>query len=328
MYVFSEPAYGGWRTATQSAELTASDGAAGDRLGDSVAVSGRTVAAGSMLHAIGANSEQGAVYVFAAPASGGWRNATETAELTASNGAAGDALGYSVALSGASLVAGAYNHAVGSAGNPGAVYVFAQPASGKWKNATQSVELTASNGADGDEVGYSVAIDRGTIVAGPPEHLVGASGQQGAAYVLGGSHDSYVVVTYVRQSHKLWRAGTHLPTFARHPAARILIGTTFSFTLGEPARVIFDFTHQVLGRRVKGRCVALNARNRRKRPCTLTVRAGSLVFMGHEGDNKVFFEGVLARRKKLQPGRYTLTITATNAGRRSRPQRLSFAIVK
>ena len=42
---------------------------------------------------------QGAVYVFTEP-SGGWSTATQTAELAASDGAADDNLGWSVAVSG------------------------------------------------------------------------------------------------------------------------------------------------------------------------------------------------------------------------------------
>ncbi len=305
VYVFSAPA-SGWRSATQTAELTASDGAANDRLGDSVAVSGRTIAAGSMLHGVGVNSEQGAVYVFAQPASGAWKNATQTAELTASDGAAGDDLGYSIALSGRSLVAGAYNHAVSPAGNPGAVYVFTQPASGAWKNASQTAELSASDGADGDEVGYAVAIDGGTIVAGAPEHSAGVSSQQGAAYVFAGPQTSPLVVTNAKQSHNLWRAGEQLPTFAAKRTP-IPIGTTFSFALNEPAGVTFGFTQQVDGRR---------------------VGAGPLSFTGHAGTNKVFFEGLLSRRNKLRPGRYTLIISATRTGQLARSRPLSFTIVK
>ena len=46
MYVFTKPA-SGWADETQAAKLTASDGADGDGLGWSVAVSGTTIAAGA-----------------------------------------------------------------------------------------------------------------------------------------------------------------------------------------------------------------------------------------------------------------------------------------
>ena len=101
-YLFTEPATGGWQNATPIAELTASDGASGDRFGQSVAVSddGSTIVVGAPFH----GSWKGAVYVFTEPQSGGWQNATETAELTpnlTTNGGNNDTgFGDSVAVSG------------------------------------------------------------------------------------------------------------------------------------------------------------------------------------------------------------------------------------
>lgn len=75
MYVFVKPA-SGWANATQ----TASDGLTDDSFG-SVSISGDTIVAGALDHKVGANLDQGAVYMFVKPASG-WKNATQTAELT------------------------------------------------------------------------------------------------------------------------------------------------------------------------------------------------------------------------------------------------------
>jgi thiosulfate/3-mercaptopyruvate sulfurtransferase len=83
--VFERPA-SGWANATQEAILTASDGAAGDGM-SSVGISGDTIVAGAFGHDVGANRDQGAVYVFSKPA-GGWHDMNQTAELTASDGAA------------------------------------------------------------------------------------------------------------------------------------------------------------------------------------------------------------------------------------------------
>ena len=90
MYVFTKPA-SGWADETQAAELTASDGADGDGLGYSVAVSGTTIAAGAS-YTGRRGLRQGAVYVFTQPASG-WADETQAAELTASDGAASDDAG-------------------------------------------------------------------------------------------------------------------------------------------------------------------------------------------------------------------------------------------
>ncbi len=171
-------------TLQQTAELTASDGAANDEFGISVAVSGSTIVVG----AYGRNSFQGAAYVFVEPA-GGWGSATPTqAKLTASDGAAFDAFGFSVAVSadGSTVVAGARNATVGGNAGQGTAYVFSRPAGG-WGSATPTQsKLTASDGAAGDNLGFSVAVsgDGTTVVAGAPNATVGANAVQGAAYVF------------------------------------------------------------------------------------------------------------------------------------------------
>ena len=104
-YVFTRPP-GGWTSEHQAAELTASDGGVADMLGQSVAISGRVIVAGAPEATVAANEDQGAAYVFVEPP-GNWANAHETAKLTASSGAAEDALGQSVAISGDTVVAGA-----------------------------------------------------------------------------------------------------------------------------------------------------------------------------------------------------------------------------
>ena len=180
-YVFAEPA-SGWANATQTAKLTASDGAFEDQLGSSVAISGGTVAAGAPNAKLGSPNSIGAVYVFAEPGSG-WVNATQTAELTASDATAGDEFGWAVAASGDTVVAGAPGLTVASNTLPGAAYVFAEPASG-WANATQTAKLTASDGAAGDELGYTVGISDGAVVAGAPNATVGGNAHQGAAYAF------------------------------------------------------------------------------------------------------------------------------------------------
>jgi FG-GAP repeat len=202
-YVFSEPT-GGWTTATQTAKLTASDGFPGNELGYSVAISGGTIVAGAA--SFPANTtEPGAAYVFSEPA-GGWTTATQTAKLTASDGAAGDNVGASVAVSGTTIVAGAPAEtatAFEGGTEPGAAYVFSEPAGG-WTTATQTAKLTASDGAAGDLLGYSVGLYGGTIVAGAPLATVSASTDQGAAYVFSEPASGWTTAT---QMAKLTASG-------------------------------------------------------------------------------------------------------------------------
>ena len=63
-YVFVKPAAGWAGTRFHDAKLTASDSAAGDELGYPVAISGDTVVVGARLDDVGANTDQGSVYVF------------------------------------------------------------------------------------------------------------------------------------------------------------------------------------------------------------------------------------------------------------------------
>lgn len=79
------------------------------------------------------------------------------AGLTASMPSGEDALGWSLAASGDTLVVGApgYN------GQQGAAYVFTRSQAG-WSDATQAARLSASDGAEIDSFGYSVAIDGDT----------------------------------------------------------------------------------------------------------------------------------------------------------------------
>jgi FG-GAP repeat protein len=93
---------------------------------------------------VGANRDQGAVYVFQKPASG-WHDMNQTAELTASNGAADDGLGSAVAISGDTVVASAPTAQVGTHVQQGEADVFVEPAGG-WRAMTQTGILRSSDG--------------------------------------------------------------------------------------------------------------------------------------------------------------------------------------
>jgi hypothetical protein len=133
-------------------------------------------------------------------------------------------------------------------------------------------------------------------------------------------------VSSVSQSHRSWREGSKLASIARNHAP---VGTTFSFTLSQPARVTFAFTQSAPGRRVHHRCVAPARSNHTKPRCTRTLTRGTLGFSGHQGTDKVAFQGRLSRSRRLPTGTYMLLITARNAaGLVSPPSRLTFTIVK
>jgi hypothetical protein len=184
VYVFQRPPDGWTGNLTQVAKLVASDGRPDDRLGVSVAMSGRMIVAGALNADVASRPEAGAVYVFEDP-SGGWHGTVnEAAKLTV----VGDdtpqpQLGYSVAISGQAVVAGAPSGSSGQAG-PGTAYVFNEPVTGWRGNVTQAAKLTASDGRSADGLGYSVAATARTVVVGAPGARIGSNRAEGAAYVF------------------------------------------------------------------------------------------------------------------------------------------------
>ena len=187
VYVFAKPS-GVWDDAIETAKLTASDEAADDNFGISVAVDGDAVVVGApQTDDVNDNdmsvSDSGSVYVFTKPGAG-WATATETAKLTASDGAANDEFGRSVAVDGDTVVVGAHqvDHVDGggnSVPNSGAAYVYevsdwtamansragatSSTVSGLTNNAEFNFRIRAVN-----EHGESDASDAATVVAIAP----------------------------------------------------------------------------------------------------------------------------------------------------------------
>jgi FG-GAP repeat protein len=162
---------------TETARLTASDGAGLDRLGVSVAVAGETIVAGAARADVGGNVDRGAVYTFART---GATARTETAKLTASDGTRSAALGISVAITGDTIVAGAHLAQTGGL-LTGAVYTFTRTGA---PARTETAKLTASDGAAGDSLGEAVAAAGETIVAGAPLATTTAGPVAGAVYTF------------------------------------------------------------------------------------------------------------------------------------------------
>ena len=142
----------------QQAKLTAADGAADDTFGGKVALSGNTAVVGVIRdddEVKGENS--GSAYVFTRTGNR-W---SQQAKLTASDAAEGDSFGWSIAISGDTLVLGApYDDDKGK--NSGSVYIFSRTGT-SW---TQQAKLTANDGSPGDLFGISAAISGNTILVG------------------------------------------------------------------------------------------------------------------------------------------------------------------
>ena len=142
----------------QEQEITADDGAQNAEFGVAVALHGTTAMVGAQQATIGANEDQGAVYVF--DQSGG--NWTQSQKLVADDGTAFDTFGDAVVFQGDTAIVGAYAATVNNFAYQGTAYVFTR-SNGTW---SQSQKLASDDGTDFNYFGYSVALDGTTAFIG------------------------------------------------------------------------------------------------------------------------------------------------------------------
>ena len=163
-------------TWSQQAKLTASDAAASDYFGYSVAVDGNTAVIGASLDDDD-GSTSGSAYVFVRIGAA-W---SQQAKLTAGDAAAFDYFGYAVAVSGNTAVIGApYDDDGGSDSDSGSTYVFVRSGT-TW---SQQAKLVASDAVAADDAfGYAVAVSGDTAVIGAYQDDDTAS-NSGSAYVF------------------------------------------------------------------------------------------------------------------------------------------------
>lgn len=180
-YLFVKPPTG-WVSAQETAKLTASDYNVLAAFGSAVAIDGDTVVVGSYA-AVGPNGYQGAAYVYTKPQSG-WATATETARLTASDGAANDLFGSSVGISGDKIIVGAYASSIPSY-DRGAAYLFVRPANG-WLTGTETQRLSTTDPGNNFEFGWGVAISGDTVAVIPNGIDPGSTNVPGrSVYIFG-----------------------------------------------------------------------------------------------------------------------------------------------
>ena len=195
----------------QQAYLKATNPVGGDNFGKVLAISGDTAVVGVP----GENSSTGAAYVFVRTGST-W---AFQAKLQPSNLDATDEFGFSVAISGDTIVVGARSEdssttganstSNNSASNAGAAYVFVRNGT-SW---SQQAYLKASNPGVDDRFGSSVAISDQTIVVGAPREdsdaktINGGTGNAtagsnfGAAYVFVRNGTSWGQQAYLKASN-------------------------------------------------------------------------------------------------------------------------------
>ena len=153
---------------SQQAKLTASDGNAVDRFGNSVSISGDYAIVGAW----GDDSYKGSAYIFKRVDTT-W---SPQAKLTASDGAAGDAFGYSVSICGDYAIVGAFYDDVNVMVDSGSAYIFKRGGT-SW---SEQDKLTASDGAAGDRFGWSVSVSGDYAIVGAQ----GDDVSKGSAYIL------------------------------------------------------------------------------------------------------------------------------------------------
>ncbi|MBL8208570.1 MAG: FG-GAP repeat protein, partial [Blastocatellia bacterium] len=163
-------------TLTQQTQFVATNGASFDHFGTVVAISGDTAVVGAPDFDANSITNSGAVFVFVRTGSS-W---SQQAQLTASDAASYDSFGSSVAISGDTIVIGAYGDDNGFNSDQGSAYVFTRSGT-TW---SQQAKLTVSTGVANDWFGYSVAISGDTALIGAPLDDFGSTVNQGSAYVF------------------------------------------------------------------------------------------------------------------------------------------------
>ncbi|MFC1836305.1 FG-GAP repeat protein, partial [Thermodesulfobacteriota bacterium] len=178
-YIFALDQDGDWE---QVKKIRASDGDVDDWFGYSVSISGDYAIVGAEYDDDG-GIDSGSVYIFYRN-EGGTDNWGEVKKITASDPAAYDFFGCSVAISGDGVIVGAwYDH---NGGYKGSAYIFARNEGGtdNWGEVTK---ITASDGAAQDWLGGSVSIYGDYAIVGACGDDDGADGS-GSAYIFARNH--------------------------------------------------------------------------------------------------------------------------------------------
>ena len=159
-------------TGALTATLNNPSPTAGDRFGQSVALSGNLAVVGAYLDDPGGGLNAGTAYVF---------NASTGALIATLNNpapASSDLFGYDVAVDGTRAVVGAYSDDPGGVTNAGSAYVF---------NANTGALISTLNNpapATNDNFGWRVEISGTTAIVGAHRDNPGGVGDAGTAYVF------------------------------------------------------------------------------------------------------------------------------------------------
>jgi large repetitive protein len=139
--------------------------------GFSVAISGTTVVVGTYNESASGETDAGHAYTFNATTGG------RISTFTSPNAQVGGSFGYSVAISGTTVVVGAWGEAVSGDAYAGHVYLF------NTKTGLVTV-LTSPKAIPEGLFGLSVAISGSTVVVGAPDQTVSGQVDSGSVYTF------------------------------------------------------------------------------------------------------------------------------------------------
>ena len=164
-----------WQSGDVTTTPNASDvmsyisGDIGDRFGNSVAVGSGRIVVGDNYSDVGINTNQGSAHIF------DLNGNVTTLWIVASDGAANDEFGTSVAVGSGRIVVTARLDNVGINTNQGSAYIYDL-------DGNNEVKITASDGSAYDYFGRSVAVGHQKIVVGANQKDAGGI-SRGAAYI-------------------------------------------------------------------------------------------------------------------------------------------------
>jgi hypothetical protein len=182
--------------------------------------------------------------------------------------------------------------------------------------ATIRVQETASN-----------SVGAGPPATSTPTAVVTAVGSGGGGGSSGSSRPVPPKVTGYRLTNNPFVvAAAFTPISANAATTRHKHGTTFKYTLSEPATVKIAISRRLPGRRHGKNCVAPTRKLRHAKACARILSRGTLTRTSHMRANSVAFSGRIGSRP-LKPGRYQATLTATDSAKRaSKPRTIYFTI--
>ncbi len=222
-------------------KITASDGAAGDQFGTSLAMNGTTLAIGAPLDDIGAAVDAGSVYSFDLE-NGTW---LQTEKLTIQTPVNYERFGTAVDMSSTRLVVGVpgYNGATSATTfGRGAINVWDRQGI-NWANQYSYLYTSPVSATTRAAFGNSVAISGNKIAVGAPSDYAATTGQ-------GGNAGSMSVLTY-NSGTSTWTSEARM--YSTTPAANDRYGNsvdiqgntlvTANFAIASTAPKIFTYTY-------------------------------------------------------------------------------------